>query len=92
LNFTKLSNRCEQPSHSQKFRISSPLPHAENSRDSGAIMSSPHFGQHGLPKYRSWKYRIGAATWSVMTNFSVLVGAPVKGPLCHPRDGGFNNP
>jgi hypothetical protein len=55
LNFTRLSNRCAQPSHSQKFRTSSPLRHTENSWDSGAIMSSPHFGQQGLPKYRSWK-------------------------------------
>jgi hypothetical protein len=55
LNFTKLSNRCEQLSHSQKLRTSSPLRDTENSCDSGAIMSSPHLGQEGLPKYRSWK-------------------------------------
>jgi hypothetical protein len=55
LNFTKVSKRLSQLSHSQKFRISSPLRHSENSRDSGAIMSSPHFGQDGRPKQLSWK-------------------------------------
>jgi len=45
-----------------------------NSGYSGAIINSPHFGQDGRPKYRSWKKRIGAATWSVMTNPSVLDG------------------